>query len=503
MPKKINQEFPIQFPMDMYQALSGLGERGLMTPTYLSKLIMLAVLPAQRIVDKDRPLINDEHGLCNAQSWYERTDREDYLLAQTHTLVSLSVDGLETLEAKQKQPNPNQQYKIFFCGNAQDALDSDTAHQLAYCEKDTNYIFWNYPGVGSSKGVAHSTHDLIKAGYQQAKRLIDQGIPAQNITLHGFSLGGGAALGAGRQLHEEGHLVNLVIDRSFARISSVIPANLSQIMTYRNYAPLMTSIIALGLSGVALGTTFAGFIASIGLVAASATAAIGYVVACCIQAVGFFLQEIITVVGEMIAFPFSLFSKSISGDIKSLFNTIGYFLFYQFNLVATAINKIFSTIATFIDNTVYLISSIVGGAIAVGGLVAGSLAGLIFGALLSIQLLWTDKPLTMPMTPAFRVALYSSCCEMDSVNEMHRLLNADNKPENITKEQPEISVTNVIDDQVIDVAASLNIGLGLEPGKPLDDENRPLKKVTSFWYRNGGHVGKVYNPIDPNLSFSH
>lgn len=109
------------------------------------------------------------------------------------------------------------------------------------------------------------------------------------------------------------------------------------------------------------------------------------------------------------------------------------------------------------------------------------------------------------MTAAFSAALYSSCCEMDSVSEMHRLLNADNKPENITKKQPKISVTNVIDDTQIDVAASLSIGLGLKPGQPSDDENRPLKeKTTSFWYGSGGHNGPLCpdDLIDPNLSFS-
>ena len=304
-------------------------------------------------------------------------------------------------------------------------------------------------------------------------------------------------------------MVNLEIDRSFARIASVIPASLTRSITNQytseqsSYAALITSTIALALSCVALGTTFAGFLASVGLVAASATAAIGYIGAFCIQAVGFLLQEIMTVIGEMIAFAFGFFSKSISDDIKSLFNNVGYYLAYPFNLAAFAINETFSTMASFIDNAVNLMGSIIGGIIAVSGLVAGGLAGLVFGALLSIQLLWTEKPLTMAMTPAFSAALYSSCCEMDSVSEMHRLLNADNKPKNRTKEQPKISVTNAIDDEVINLAASLSIGLGLNPGKPSDDKNRPLKeKITSFWYRSGGHTGELDELIDPNLSFS-
>ncbi|MFT4058074.1 MAG: hypothetical protein QM652_00840 [Legionella sp.] len=513
MPKQINQEFPIQFPMDMYHAFSGLGERGLMTPTYLSTLVMFAVLQAKYHVEKKKPLINDEQGLCTEESLFERAKADHPFnmfkakydeITKTHTLASLSVDGLEMLEARQKQPNPNQQYEIFCCGNLQDAMNFYTAYDRITTESNKNYIFWNYPGVGSSMGETHSTHNLFTAGYQQAKRLIDQGIPAQNITLHGYSLGGGVATHVARQLHEEGHLVNLEVDRSFACIASVIPASIKRNMINKetskqsSYAPLITSTIALALSGIALGTTFAGFVASVGLVTASATAAIGYIGAFCIQSIGSLLQETMTVIGEMIAFPFSFFSKSISDDIKSLFNNIGYCLAYPFNLAAFAINEIFSAMASFIDNAVNLISSIAGSAIAIGGLVAGSLAGLILGALFSIQLLWTENPLTMPITPAFSAVLYSLCCEMDSVAEMSRLLNADNKPANRTKEQPNISVTNVIDDGVIDVAASLSIGLGLKPGKPSDDKNRALKeKITSFWYRKGGHIGQLTELIDP------
>ncbi len=517
MPREINQEFPIQFQMNMYQALASLYERGLMTPTYLSSLIMLLILPAKFIVEKKKPLDNDEKGFCTAESWFQRSDFQEYqryvfmedyygFLSETHTFASLSVDGLETLEAKQRQLSSEQPYEIFCCGNGQDAMHIDTICNRIVTNSNRNFIFWNYPGVGSSRGESQSAHDLFKAGYQQAMRLINQGIPPQNITLHGFSLGGGVATHVARQLHEEGYLVNLEIDRSFARVASVIPANLEKnimINQHKCYAPLISSTIALALSGVALGATFAGFVASTGLVTASASAAISYISAFCIRALGFMLQEIMIVIGEMIAFPFSFFSKSISDDIKSLFNNIGYCLAYPFNLTAFAINQIGSIIALFIDNAVNGIGSILGGIMAIGGLVVGSLVGLVCGALLSIQLLWTDEPLSMPLTFAFSAALYALCCEMDSVNEMHRLLKADNKPENAEKEQPKISVTNVINDEVIDVAASLNIGLGLKPGKPSNDNIQPLKeKISSFWYRDGGHCGELKEPIDPNLCFS-
>ena len=102
MPKKINQEFPIQFPMDMYHSFSGLGERGLMTPTYLSTLIMSAVLPAKFIVEKKKPLENNKQGFCTVESLFSRSnlDEDDFnyfktsyydVMAETHTFTSLLV----------------------------------------------------------------------------------------------------------------------------------------------------------------------------------------------------------------------------------------------------------------------------------------------------------------------------------------------------------------------------------------------------------------------------
>ena len=451
--------------MDLYHSFWGLGERGLMTPTYLSTLIMLVVLPATLSVEKKNSLAPADTSLFESpvnngqeqfkEAWINRCgissmrhyyyQRYNYI-SKTHACGLLSVNGLETLEAKQKNPQLDQ-YEIYYCGNAEDAMSLDVAAKLIYFNPNKNHILWNYPGVGFSSGKVDSVHDLYKSGYQQAKRLIEQGIPAEKITLHGYSLGGGVATYVARLLHEEGHLVNLKIDRSFARISSVTPATLKQIMMnpqVENYAPLITSTIALALSGVALGTGFAGFFASVGLVAASATAAMGYIGARCIQSVGFLLQAIVSAIGSMIAIPFGFFSRTISDDIRSLFDNMADYLAYGFHVTAFAINETISTIASFIDHAVNWIGCIVGGTIAIGGLVAGGLAGLLVGMLLSIQLLWTEKPLTMPMTPAFSAVLYSSCCEMDSVSQMHRLLNADSQPQNREKTQPKISVTKEI-----------------------------------------------------------
>ena len=514
MPKTINQDFSIDFPSDLYDAFSGLSERGWMTPTRLSRFIMMAILPAKLIVEKNKPLKNDEQGFCTKESWYNRAnppeefnfesfDTNYYVpMATTHTFTSLSVGGIETLEAKKKNPDLNQEYEIFCCGNGQDAMHFVTAYSRITAQPNKSCIFWNYPSVGNSAGGAHAANDLFKAGYQQARRLLEQGIPAKDITLHGLSLGGAVATHVARQLHEEGHLVNLEVDRSFARLSAVVSPLVKNNMLNNDVygmAPLISSVIALSVSGVALGTTFAGLVASLGLVTASSIAAISYVGACCVQAIGFLLQKIMNVIGEVISFPFGFFSTAVSDGIKTLCNNIGYYLSFPFNLAAVTINEIILKIASFVDSAINLIGSHVGAVVAISGLVVGGLAGLVFGMLLSVQLFWTDKPLLMPMTFAFSSVLYSSCCEMDSVNEVYRLLAADNNSENNEKEQPKISVANTVDDEVIDVVASLNVGLGFKPGeKHNDHKNRFLKeKITSFWYRVGGHGGTPAQLIKP------
>ena len=110
-----------------------------------------------------------------------------------------------------------------------------------------------------------------------------------------------------------------------------------------------------------------------------------------------------------------------------------------------------------------------------------------------VQYLWTNNPLTVPMTPAFSVALFSTCCEMDSVKAIHRMLDKNNNSSTI-------NVTNTVDDKVILPAASLNVGLGFEPGQaPRDDESCASKQnINAFWYKDGGHNGELRNLMSEN-----
>ena len=519
MTKKINPEYPIVFFLNFYETGSIIVQRGLMTPSYLSTLIMLMILPAQTLVNKYQPLSNDDSGFCSVNAWYQRENpmQARYLagwknkyyntVANTHTFRSLSFYGLETLEAKQKNQDLPQEYEIYCCGNAQDAMYFSLAYQRIGAEPNKNHIFWNYPGVGCSLGRVNCADDLFQAAYLQVKRLIVQGIPAQNITLHGFSLGGGVATHVARQLHEQGHQVNLSIERSFARMALVIPAMMKQQNIEDDQSkpnnPLKTSVAALAILGVALGTTFAGFLASAGLITASIISDIGYITVMSIEILSFISQKIIEAIGMLIAFPFSFFSESIGHHTQYLFNIINYYLSYLFYGIAFVINQTCLILALFIDKSINVLASLVGALIAISGFVAGTLTGLILGAILSFQLLWTNNPLTLPVTAAFSAVLYSSCCEMDSVNEIHQMFKADNNPENITNKQAKLSVINVLNDPIIRVGASLGIGLGFKPWQTDDDENNPLKeKISSFWYRGGKHNYPLDGLIESHQSFS-
>jgi len=85
-------------------------------------------------------------------------------LSATHSFSALSVDGLETLEAKNANAD---EYEIFFCGNAQDGMSFDLAYSRITANPNKNYIFWNYPGVGCSKGdMRIGAQDLFDAGLQ-------------------------------------------------------------------------------------------------------------------------------------------------------------------------------------------------------------------------------------------------------------------------------------------------------------------------------------------------
>lgn len=548
---------------------SHLYERSFMTPTHLSTLIMFAVLPATLIVSKKKKEVYN-HG--------------------NHKVTRINFKGLDTTEYC--KPG-NTKYTLHFGGNGQDSI---TSHNIT--DEDQNYVFWNYPRVGISKGLhplePNSAYAQFEAGYQQAKRLLtrkENPVSAADLTLNGFSLGGGIATHIARRLHQEGYPVNLTVDRSFSKIARFIPSQLEfqfvdrdcyilklrskndinihqlpkdyptliyvdddreniyiyghakgkkwalstqppnsvsrytyhervaynspqKISSYLSdpifkmdiqnklslisneqhsfqqtkYAPFISSMVTLSISGVALGTTFAGLLATTGLSASTALATLGYVIASIIHTIGRFFEVIIQLMGRIIAYPLNAISTTWANNAKAFFNAIAYGVNYPFAAVAYFINEAMQSIALGFYMMTNGLSTMLGGIISFVGALVGSMVGAILGAVASLQLLFTNRPYLMPMTFAFSAALVSSCCEMNSVNQMQRLLATIKRK----KTDPTINVINTLDDSVIRKSASLSTGLGISPNykkKERQAETKPMlnSKRNIFWYKEGDH----------------
>lgn len=508
---KVNQDFPLSFPGQRYRHLQGLASNALMSPSFLSKLVSYAVLPGQIMVNR-QPLANNEHGFCTLESWYRRSYGQNYnieftnpyydQLSATHSFSALSVDGLETLEAKNANAD---EYEIFFCGNAQDGMSFDLAYSRITANPNKNYIFWNYPGVGCSKGdMRIGAQDLFDAGLQQVTRLLEAKVPAAKITLHGLSLGGGVASQVATALYDNGQVVNLEVDRSFSNIAEVIPEAFKLNITEPDTglpmlkAPLVSSVTAFAVSGITLGTTLAGFISSVGLVMGATCAGVSYLMAYCIKALGYLMEALVYTIGQVIALPFSFFSPDLGERVKNFFDALAYYAGYPLHLTALVFDKLMQGISSFLDHTVNFFGSLAGAGVSLVGATAGVLSGLILGAIMSIQWAWTNNPLLMPMGPAFRAAIFSSCFSMDSVDELTHLFNETERPRNLGSRKPEVSVINTLDDEIIPVGASLNRGLGFHPGQAQDATLQG--KMHSFWYQKGGHMGKVSEQVEPGVA---
>lgn len=125
-----------------------------------------------------------------------------------------------------------------------------------------------------------------------------------------------------------------------------------------------------------------------------------------------------------------------------------------------------------IEHYIHLIGSFIGAGIAiVTGLALGLLGGIIGFGLSRLNMNYQ-----LPLLPFIRAFLVVTSCEMDSVYEMKRLIEASKK----ASRRPHIQVVNTWDDEVIVKEASLIRGLdvGIENAS---------KRIDFTWYKTGGH----------------
>ncbi|MBS0287716.1 MAG: hypothetical protein JSR17_10490 [Proteobacteria bacterium] len=146
-------------------------------------------------------------------SGFERIDVE----RKGKKISSFQVDG-----SPKGTKTEDKKYIIYFNGNATYALQTADEMKRDAALHQCTVINFDYPGVGESEGKTVIAKDMVNAGYAQVKRLIDMGVPAENIILKGQSIGGAVATMVAGKCHENGEPVGVINQRSFAKMSRVV-----------------------------------------------------------------------------------------------------------------------------------------------------------------------------------------------------------------------------------------------------------------------------------------
>jgi hypothetical protein len=199
------------------------------------KLIGAKILPAQLMYFSDsfdiEKKIREVNTDVNAKVTLER-------------LQIPTKDGA-TLDAVKIQLRSSQSHKgyvIRFPGNS-DCYENSLDQMMMDAEKlNCTFLLLNYRGVSKSRktyvtaemakknpNIALETTEINQLGIDavtSVKYLLDQGVPASQITLLGHSMGGVAATMAAASLHAEKKFLYIFSDRSCSSITEVLVARI-------------------------------------------------------------------------------------------------------------------------------------------------------------------------------------------------------------------------------------------------------------------------------------
>lgn len=188
----------------------------------LGWVIGLAVLPAT-ILDfsqKKRPEAKQFKGSFISFSYPDIKTYDD-----------VRLQTMEMVHAEQlKKPAAEQKYVIFFNGNGMDFTDNREEATRYMREGKFNTILFNYRGTGGVGRKPLSSADLTIDGIAQVQRLLDMGVPSENIILRGLSLGGGVATKVAEYFHlQEKKPIYIFNDRSFSSLQNVVIGHIRQL----------------------------------------------------------------------------------------------------------------------------------------------------------------------------------------------------------------------------------------------------------------------------------
>lgn len=163
---------------------------------------------------------------------------------------------VETLDLVLRENSTDAKHLLHFSANAQDSMSLKDVHKTIEKNPYVNHTFWNYPGVAGSLGNS-TIPEIVAAGVSQVKRLIAQGVKAEDITLDGFSLGGAVAIQVAKELYGQKIFVNLIIDRTFSNNALWVPAQLDRLGLNNPLVSAAVTTAALGMSlGIGLASIF-------------------------------------------------------------------------------------------------------------------------------------------------------------------------------------------------------------------------------------------------------
>lgn len=480
------------------EAFKTLGDRGGMTPSVFTRLAMLMLLPATFVLNKVDSIHAD--AICELKkgrfgdpkkqnAWlfrqYEEVDpdideifssrynalqRQGLLdkynsIVSTHHLETSSSDICEGLSLVSKVQSSD--HKIHFPGNSEDALMLSRIHGVLHANPGLNHFFWNYPGVAGSSGTAACFQDLVDAGYKETKTYIERHpeIKAQDITLHGFSLGGAVAAHVARRLYDENYPVKLVIDRSFASITDVLtsPLEVGQIESASWKHLWLHNVATSILFGVLIGSLPASIIATASIIMTA---------------------------------PIALVTQRLASLVQS--TNSKYLQNEKIETIAHHINDFGDIASWLLREAMNYITFILTAALAIAGVL---FFGLIFGGIIGGILAYTqDKskdPVLFPCRPVVALVLYSLCCNVDSTAQIKHIMSAfskDTDPNNLY-------ISNSTHDQIIRYHASLLRGLGVTVSSDsacTETVTIPKElKGTFVFFRNLTHCESAYPP-NPN-----
>src|SRR3990167_5634052 len=136
-------------------------------------------------------------------------------------VVTYDHAELDTREI-QNRASLRGKYIVYFPGRGATMENTLKLAEKQATEFQCNVVIGNYRGVQHSTGKAKFMRDLVTDGIAQTQRLIDMGVPADKITLVGYSFGSSVSAKVARYFHQQKQKVSLFCDRGFSNSGNLL-----------------------------------------------------------------------------------------------------------------------------------------------------------------------------------------------------------------------------------------------------------------------------------------